>query len=317
MMENRVTILIPVYDDWAALALLLPRIQVALGRGFRIRTVIVDDGSTVDPPSGLRDDFQHDGHELEILHLTRNCGHQKAIAIGLAYLNAEAKDLSDIIVMDADGEDSPDDLPKLLLASREAQGQAIVFAERRRRSEGLLFRTGYLMYRMLHLVLAGRTVRFGNFSLIPAGMLSQLVALAAIRTHFAAAVTLAGLPLLLVPTERGRRLVGKSKMNFISLILHGLAALRVDAERIGCRLRKAGCVGFLASLPVLGACLMAGSSGAFVVPCRLVLAFLGAGAVLTATLGVVIRLAASPRQSQSSRSSGPAEDDLLHIGRRP
>ena len=64
-----------------------------------------------------------------MLQLRRNLGHQRAIAVGLAY--AEEHDPCDVVViMDGDGEDDPKDVPRLLACCRQAGGREIVFAER-------------------------------------------------------------------------------------------------------------------------------------------------------------------------------------------
>jgi len=54
--------------------------------------------------------------------------------------------------------------------------------------------------------------------------------------HYAAAVTQARVPRTLVPTVRGKRLAGQARMNFVSLVAHGLSAMSVFADRIGVRL---------------------------------------------------------------------------------
>ena len=46
-----------------------------------------------------------------VLRLRRNVGHQRAIALGLTYLQVEAG-CEAVIVMDADGEDRPADVPR-------------------------------------------------------------------------------------------------------------------------------------------------------------------------------------------------------------
>ena len=50
---------------------------------------------------------------LQILHLQRNIGHQKAIAVGLAYIK-ENLACDKVLVMDSDGEDKPEDAAALL-----------------------------------------------------------------------------------------------------------------------------------------------------------------------------------------------------------
>ena len=51
-----------------------------------------------------------------------------------------------------------------------------------------------------------------------------------------AAILRSRLPIHLVPIHRGRRYAGKSKMNFTSLIVHGLSGISVYADTIFVRL---------------------------------------------------------------------------------
>src|SRR5687767_376532 len=98
-----VTIVTPVYNDWVALVTLVAALDRELAsRGRTASLLIVDDGSPQDP-----DDFKPMDvaalTAIEILHLRRNLGHQRAIAVGLSYVEARAASDA-IVVMDADGE---------------------------------------------------------------------------------------------------------------------------------------------------------------------------------------------------------------------
>jgi glycosyltransferase involved in cell wall biosynthesis len=72
-----------------------------------------------------------------VITLSRNLDHQKAIAIGLAY--SVANNLADVfVVMDADGEDRPGDVPRLLAALESGPELSVVVARRMKRSERLV-----------------------------------------------------------------------------------------------------------------------------------------------------------------------------------
>jgi GT2 family glycosyltransferase len=129
----RVTVLTPIYNDWAALSTLIQALDQQLAsRGRTASLLIVDDGSSQPPPEiGSIRVSTLTG--IEILHLRRNLGHQRAIAIGLAYL--ESNSVQDaVIVMDGDGEDRPDDVNRLLDSLDSQDSPSVVFAERTRRS---------------------------------------------------------------------------------------------------------------------------------------------------------------------------------------
>ena len=233
--EGRLHILIPIFNDWEVAALLLPHVdRVLTEHGLTADVVLVDDGSTVrpetfDPPSLTRIG------SLGILELRRNLGHQRAIAVGLTYVYEHMKP-SAVVVMDGDGEDNPDDIPRLLAKLTEEGARKIIFAERTRRSEPLLFKLFYRIYRLLHVLLTGTRVRVGNFSIIPALALSRIVVISEMWNHYAAAVFNARIDYDMIPTARAKRLAGQSHMNFISLVVHGLSALSVYSHTIGVRL---------------------------------------------------------------------------------
>ncbi len=188
MAPVRLVILIPILDDWRALALLVPRIAAAVKeRSGGVGLLVVDDGS-ITSAAEIAPNLSAGGLEwVRVLRLKRNLGHQRAIAVGLCYIEAHVP-CEQVVVMDGDGEDRPEDLPQLLARAAAEHGRQIVFAERQRRVEGVAFRTGYSIYRLLHRLLTGRGVSFGNFSVIPRSRLESLTIVSELWIHYAAAV---------------------------------------------------------------------------------------------------------------------------------
>jgi polyisoprenyl-phosphate glycosyltransferase len=226
-----IKILIPLYNDWDALELLLSEIKkhnsVELFDKFSF--VIVDDCSSI--PCDIQ---RFSGYNLSIIRLWRNVSHQKAIALGLAYLTQNA-DFEKVIVMDSDGEDRPADIQSLYEASLK-NSDKIVFAQRSKRSEGLVFRLGYFIYKFLFGLLTGKTIEFGNFSILPFRQAQKLAYVSEIWNHFPGGIIRSKLPYTSIPIERGTRLAGKSKMNFVSLVLHGLSAVSVHLDTVAVRI---------------------------------------------------------------------------------
>ena len=231
-----IVILIPIYNDWESLSLLLPRLDSALAaRGFQADVLVVDDGSPTEPAANLVNGPFSALGRIDALRLRRNLGHQRAIAVGLAYVE-DCLQSRAVVVMDGDGEDDPADVPRLLEHLEQSGGGRIVFAERTRRSESLVFRTFYALYRLLHHVLTGQRVRVGNFSAIPRRRLSSLVVVTELWNHYSAAVIRSRQPHCSIPTNRSGRLCGRSTMNFVSLVTHGLSAISVYSDVVGVRL---------------------------------------------------------------------------------
>jgi len=138
--------------------------------------------------------------------------------------------------MDADGEDMPEDVPRLLDKFLEHGGTKAVFAERTRRSEGFCFTCGYKVYQLGHRLLTGLPVKIGNFSILPGEFLNSLAISSHLWNHFAATVVRLRLGMMTVGTTRGVRYEGRSKMNFVSLVRHGFSALAVHSELVAVRL---------------------------------------------------------------------------------
>jgi glycosyltransferase involved in cell wall biosynthesis len=226
---------IPVYNDARSATLLLDRLDaVAATLPYEFAVVFVDDGSRDEECAALPGPTPH-VPAVEVLRLRRNLGHQRAIAIGLSFIAAE-RDVDHVVVLDGDGEDCPTSLPPLLAAAVAGSGQAAVFAERLRRHDGAGFMLGYRAFRLVHRLLVGRDVKVGNFSVLPRPVLERVVGVSEIWNHYAAGVFHARIPVVQVPTARGRRLAGESKMNLPALVMHGICALSVWSDSIVSRL---------------------------------------------------------------------------------
>jgi hypothetical protein len=227
--HHDLVVVTPCYDDWGALPRLLDALENAIAAlGLDGHVLVVNDGGSMLPDALAEQLAQETGLRCEIIDLSTNLGHQRAIAIGLAY--AEANLSADhLLVMDADGEDNPAALADLLAVARKTP-RAIVFAERTARSEGPLFRAGYALFKRLFRALSGQAITFGNFSLVPWSMLRSLVVSSELWVHYAAGVIRARLPFVTVPVARAPRYAGESQMSLAGLILHGMSAISLFTD---------------------------------------------------------------------------------------
>jgi len=232
-----IVVTMPVYEDWDAALALCKKIDLVFRQHptLHVRLLLVDDGSILDPhPHEIT--FRPEAIEgISILVLRRNLGHQRAIAVSLAHLRQHWKGDA-VVVMDADGEDRPEDIPMLVEAMSSASRPTAVFAERGKRLEKATFRFSYHCYRFLHHVIAGRDIRFGNFSVLPWSHLDSLVVFPELWNHYAASFIKSRLPYIRVRCQRAVRLSGQSRMNFLNLLIHGISALFANQEVVGTRL---------------------------------------------------------------------------------
>ena len=233
---KRLRIVIPVFNDWESLNILLRELdRVAAGLDWDLAVSAVDDGSTL-PPEGLLPAVTdlRSLQRVDLVRLSTNVGHQRAIAVGLC-LACDDADSDAVLVMDSDGEDPPAAVPSMLAATAGLQDFCVVGA-RRKRSENLTFKASYIIYKNVFKAVTGKRIGHGNFSLLSAGYASRLVMLPDLWNNLAAAVLRSRLPIQQVFIDRGKRYAGKSKMNFTSLMVHGFSAISVYADTIFVRL---------------------------------------------------------------------------------
>lgn len=242
-------IVIPVLDDWNSLALLLPLLDRNLSEeALAVELIIVDDGSSLPfDEAGVAPLKLENIEKVSVLSLKRNLGHQRAIALGLAFVAAE-RNSQVALIMDGDGEDNPEDILRLFEKCREENFSKMVFAKRSKRSEGAVFRVFYRLYVNFFKLLTGQTMRIGNFSIVPRKIIRRLAVISEVWNHYAVGAMKARVPFEEISTNRGHRLSGTSKMNFVSLVTHGLSAISIYGDTAGVRLLLGTCILIFLSL---------------------------------------------------------------------
>jgi glycosyltransferase involved in cell wall biosynthesis len=125
-----VSVVVPAYNERPNLAELVPETVEALsGAGLTFEVIVVDDGSTDGTATLMR---AHRSPEVRYLRLRRNGGKSSALSAGLARARGEY-----IVLMDADGQDDPREIPGLLkvLEAGEDGGEGAVDLVTGRRAE--------------------------------------------------------------------------------------------------------------------------------------------------------------------------------------
>ena len=231
--RRRLTVVMPVYNDWQSATMLIHDIGLAMAdSGYETTIVAVDDGSTEIPPATL--DPGPGIAAIECLLLAANIGHQRAIAVGLMAV-AERPDIGLVAVMDSDGEDRPAELRAMVERAGSVDHKAIV-AQRSERSESVFFKTFYALYTRVFRMLTGQRIAFGNFTVLQPAQVRRVIGNAHIWNNFPAALLHSRIAVEYVPTRRGKRYAGQSRMNFIGLVTHGLGAISVHSEAVFVRI---------------------------------------------------------------------------------
>jgi glycosyltransferase involved in cell wall biosynthesis len=221
---SKIKILIPIYNDWQSAFKLLENINSkvsALDDEFSV--IIVNDASTETRP-----DFSADLDRLksiQIINMEENKGHARCNAAGLKYIN-EKEDFDYVIPMDGDGEDRPEELSLLIEKIKDHPGTTVT-ACRVKRSEGFIFKFCYLFHKYLTHIFTGQTIKYGNYTCLPKSIVNEMVNEPSTWSSFSGSLAKIAKDRKSIPSERGTRYFGTSKMSFINLLKHSLSIIAV------------------------------------------------------------------------------------------
>ena len=221
---SKIKILIPIYNDWNSAFKLLENINSevsVLDSEFSI--IIVNDASTENKPE-LSVDLDS-LKSIQIINMKENRGHARCNAAGLKYIN-EKEDFDYVIPMDGDGEDRPEELSLLIEKIKEFPN-IVITANRIKRSEGFVFKFCYLVHKYLTLIFTGQTIKYGNYTCLPKLVVNEMVNEPATWNSFSGSLAKIAKNKKSVPSKRGTRYFGPSKMSFINLLKHSLSIIAV------------------------------------------------------------------------------------------
>ena len=221
---KKIKILIPVYNDWKSVFKLLENINLEASKiDINFSVIIINDASTDSIPklSTSLDNLK----SIQIIHMKENKGHARCNAAGLKYIY-EKEDFDYVIPMDADGEDRPEELSLLIEKIKEYPDTAVT-ANRIKRSEGLMFKFCYLAHKYLTFVFTGQTIKYGNYTCLPKSIVNRMVNEPATWSSFSGSLAKIAKEKNYIPSERGTRYFGPSKMSFMNLLKHSLSIIAV------------------------------------------------------------------------------------------
>ena len=221
---NKIKILIPVYNDWQSVFKLIENINSQVSTlNDEFSVIIINDASTENRP-----EFSVDLNNLnfvQIINMKENKGHARCNAAGLKYIS-EKEDFDYVIPMDGDGEDRPEEL-SLLIEKIKEYPNTVITANRVKRSEGFIFKFCYLIHKYLTLVFTGQTIKYGNYTCLPKPAVNKMVNEPATWSSFSGSLAKIVKDKKFIPSERGTRYFGPSKMSFTNLLKHSLSIIAV------------------------------------------------------------------------------------------
>ena len=220
----KIKILIPVYNDWQSVSELLDNIDLSLANvRHEISVLVINDASNHDRVDN--DKTFENIISIKILNMKKNQGHARCIATGLKYIY-EKEDFDYVIPMDGDGEDRPDEIKEFINQIENSSGKPIV-GKRVKRSEGLFFKICYEFHKFFTLTFTGKSIKFGNFTCLPKTTVEKMVNEKATWNSFSGSLTKVENDFIEIPSIRGDRYFGPSKMSFYNLIKHSLSIISV------------------------------------------------------------------------------------------
>jgi len=220
----KIKILIPVYNDWQSVFKLLDEINlISLNLEHEISAIIINDASNHDRKE---EDMSFENiHSIKILNMKINQGHTRCIATGLKYI-FEKEDFDYVIPMDGDGEDRPEEIKNFIDQISNSNNKPIV-GERVKRSEDLIFKICYQLHKLFTLTFTGKSIKFGNFTCLPKSTVEKMVNEKATWNSFSGSLRKIENDFISIPSIRGVRYFGPSKMSFYNLIKHSLSIISV------------------------------------------------------------------------------------------
>ena len=220
----KIKIIIPIYNDWQSAFKLFEEIDnLKIDKNFEVSIIVVNDASNHDRSNEevIFDNIQ----SIKILNMKKNQGHTRCIATGLRYIfNKEEFDY--VIPMDGDGEDRPEEIKNFLDQIKNTDGVTVV-GERIKRSESLLFKVCYQLHKLITLTFTGKSIKFGNFTCLPKKTVENMINEKATWNSFSGSLSKIEKNFIKVPSIRGTRYFGPSKMSFLNLIKHSLSIISV------------------------------------------------------------------------------------------
>jgi hypothetical protein len=234
--EQAIRIISPIHWDTDAFLMLRERLLAtaeSLPFEARLRFVVVDDSAGTDPAIERLESLP----DVEVIRPPFNLGHQRAIVFALRRVAPSLDDDEIVVTMDSDGEDQPEDLPRLIapLTCSGASRHIIAFALRTKRRETLAFKLFYAGFRLFFRTLTGEVVRTGNYAAYRGWLTKQIIGHPYFDMSYSATLISLQVPREMVPCERGERYAGQSSMNLGRLVMHGLGMLMPFTDRIAVR----------------------------------------------------------------------------------
>ena len=220
----KIKILIPVYNDFKSASKLIVEINSAISNSNEEYSIIIVNDASTDKAE-IDISSINKIKSIKMINMKENQGHARCIATGLKYI-FEKNEFDYLIPMDGDGEDRPEEISKFVEFLKYDSSKPIV-GERIKRSEGLIFKLSYILHKLITYVFTGHSIKFGNYTCLPKSTVEKMINEKATWGSFSGSLTKLEKNRSTIPSIRGSRYFGPSKMSFYNLIKHSLSIIAV------------------------------------------------------------------------------------------
>jgi len=259
---ERIWIVCPVYFDVPSWTILHKRLDAALDSDLELsqaerRFVVFDDSAGADPEIARIADLPG----VRMVTPRDNQGNQQAIVHALRDLVPEIDDEDLIVTMDADGEDAPEDVPRLLakVGPSASDPMRVVLAKRTGRRRGAFsMQLFYPLYRVLFAALTGVTAATGNFAAFTGATAAKMLRNPSFDFVYSASlISVDEIERTYLPCEKGNRYEGKPKIDLVQHMRQARVMLIPFGGQVAKRLSVATLalitlIGLLLRLPAIG-----------------------------------------------------------------
>ena len=224
---KKFTFLLPLYNDWENLKILIAKIETQLQKlDDQFDVMVLNDFSTLKCNISFKN--LQKLKQIKIINLNKNIGSQRAIAIGLKYISQiyKSDEKKIVIIMDSDGQDDPEILNKVIEINKKSPDE-IITINRTQRNEQMWFKILYELHYFTLILFSGQKIRYGNYSLISSDKLKKLLLTGDLWAAYPAAISKSFKKTYKVFHERKKRYSGNTKMNLYGLLNHSIRVFSV------------------------------------------------------------------------------------------
>ena len=226
---KKILILIPVFNDWRSISKLIYQINENIKeiKEFVFECFIINDASSenyqnLSKPNNIK--------SIKIFNMRKNKGHARCNAFGLRYVIKNEK-FDNIILMDGDGEDRPEEI-KDLVKEIEKDPKHSVVARRVKRSEGVFFSFLYQMHKLITYIFTGKMINFGNYCCLTKTDVKQISSKPSLWSSFSGTLKRYIKKINTINSTRGLRYFGPSKMSLYRLLIHSFSIIAVFKSQV-------------------------------------------------------------------------------------